>query len=176
MVAGTQRGIEVMYSKTTDTFSLGSSQKKIDLEITHGFYNSVKNEHADTSSFVASGVTVKNVGDVNLIDVKVFVDVDDDMDSFNAVILATEVNADGSTTTGQATNLGGRRAILYFGNIAAGDTAASRLYWWTIRPAFPGSTGSEQKTDRFILYPTFTIDYRQGGKAFFSKATIHNAS
>jgi hypothetical protein len=175
MVAGTERGV-AGYTKAIDTFTLGQANKRIDLEITHDFYNSARNEHADTSSYIGSGVIVKNVGDVTLIDVKVYVDVDDDMDSFNAVILATEVNADGSTTPGQATNLGGREAILYFGNIAAGATASKRLYWWTIRPAFPGSTGSEKRKARFILSPQFTVDYRQGGQTFASTSTVHNAS
>jgi hypothetical protein len=176
MVAGTERGIEAVYTKTTDTFTLGNTNKKIDLEISHDFHNSVKNEHADTSSHIGSGVTLKNVGDVDLIDVKVYVDVDDDMDAFNAVILASEVNADGTISSGQATNLGGRRAILYFGNIAAGVTATRRIYWWTIRPAFPGSTGSEQRKARFILSPEFTVDYRQGGQTFASTSTVHNAA
>ena len=57
MVA-TERGLERWYTNTTETFTVGQTKKKIDLEISHNFFNSVKNEDTDSKGNVASIVIV----------------------------------------------------------------------------------------------------------------------
>lgn len=154
-------------SKTTETFTLDQTNKKIDLEISHNFFKRTSNDGTPTQNHIGCSVRVKNVGNVNLIDVKVHVDVDDDMPAFDAQIYATEQHPSGT--------LGSNQAILHFGNLSAGATSVKQVYWWTVVPKFPGAKGSKERTARFNLYPTFTVEYSQGGDVFVSEASVANA-
>lgn len=166
MVAGTERGVGYSNS-TTQKFTLLQTKKTIDLEIAHDFFDRTWNDGNASDMHLGSNVIVKNVGDVSLIDVKVYVDIDDDMPAFDALVYATEEHPSGT--------LGNNQAILHFGNLSPGATSAKRTYWWTVRPRFPGATGSQERTVTFNLYPTFTVDYRQADEIFQSKSKITNS-
>ena len=168
MVAGTERGVEAfLNSATTDKFTLGQTDKKIDLEIRHTYFKHARNDNKPHDGHIGSSVIVKNVGNVKLIDVKVYVDVDDNMPGFNALLYATDQHPSGS--------LGSNQAILHFGNLAPGETSVKKNYWWTILPKFPGVTGSKEREVLFHLYPMFTADYSQVNELFTSEAVVSNA-
>ena len=148
----------------TDKFTLTQKNKKIDLEITHDFFSELYDNGNPHQEKLAAQITVRNVGDVNLRDVKVYIDLDDDMPAFDAQVSHTEQPPSGS--------LGGKEAVLHFRDLAVGATSSKRTYWWTVVRKFPGAVGSKPSKIRFNLYPTFTVDYHQKGEVFVSEANM----
>ena len=147
-----------------DKFTLAQKNKKIDLEITHEFFSELYDNGNTNQQQLAAHITVRNVGDVNLKDVKVYIDLDDDMPAFHAQVSHTEQPPSGS--------LGGKEAVLHFKDLAAGATSSQRTYWWTVVSKFPGAVASKPSKIRFNLYPTFTVDYHQQGEIFVSEANM----
>ena len=168
MVAGTERGVATISSSTIETFTLSQTANKIDLEITHDFYKKTKNDGTSHKNHIGSRVSVKNVGNVNLTNVEIHIDVDDNMPGFDAELYASDKYPSGT--------LGTKNLVLSFGNLSAGCTSIRKSYWWTIVPRFPGVTGSKERTARFNLYPRFNVDYTQGGEEIFvSEVSVSNA-
>ncbi|MBC6419662.1 MAG: hypothetical protein GDA44_13300 [Prochloron sp. SP5CPC1] len=152
-------GVAALGTKRTPE-SFSTTEQKIDLKIEHDFWKHTTTYPTD--GWISSWVTVTNTGDIVLKDIKIYVDVDDDSDKFDAHLCESGGNII-------------QECCLKFGDLAPGVSSSKQTYLWIVKPVFPDVQGSATKTVGLILYPMFTADFRQSGKLFRSDSALDKA-